>query len=49
MDYSERRDESVELSRIRTFGEHDLDTEKVWKMDSVDGANVRQSRVGMAF
>lgn len=49
MDYSERRNESVEITRIRTFGEQELGPEKVWRMEPVDGANVRQSRVGMAF
>ena len=49
-DYSERADESIELTRIRTFGERDLDPEKEpWRIESIPGVNVRESRVGMAF
>jgi hypothetical protein len=49
IDYSETRDESIELTRIRTFGEDDLDPEKAWRIESIPGGNVRESRVGMAF
>jgi hypothetical protein len=48
-DYSERGGESVELTRIRTFGEQDIDPEKAWRVQSGVDGNVRESRVGMAF
>lgn len=49
-DYSERGDESIELTRIRTFGDDDdLDSEKTWRIEPTPEGNIRQSRVGMAF
>jgi len=45
----ERQDQSVELTRVRTFGEKEMGVEETWRMEPIPGYVPGRNSVGVAF
>ncbi|EKD19719.1 hypothetical protein MBM_01671 [Drepanopeziza brunnea f. sp. 'multigermtubi' MB_m1] len=46
---SDRNEKSIEMTRVRTFGEAEMGADERWRMGAVSGHTPRMSSVGLAF
>jgi len=46
---SERNEKSLELTRVRTFGEKEMGTDEKWRMEPMPGHLPGRNSVGVAF
>jgi hypothetical protein len=47
---SDRNEKSIELTRVRTFGEKEMGPEETWRMEPMPGGHVHgRNSVGVAF